>query len=199
MNSAQYKGLRERQGVPESHFYFITKAWLQIVECRRVLEWSYVYGYFMPEHETEKKVFFEHLQGVAESTLEKLHNLAEKELDRFLAVTALSEVFKEFRRKLVELTAVTACYFERLVRALENGLSDISSQDQASSSSNNSSKDEAEDYWFCDRCTFASLGTLTKCQMCVLSFDGYEPYDIKGPFTKNVGLKKILKISLINN
>jgi len=36
---------------------------LQIVECRRVLKWTYAYGYYLAEHEHAKKQFFEYLQG----------------------------------------------------------------------------------------------------------------------------------------
>ncbi|KAL3651271.1 3-oxoacyl-[acyl-carrier-protein] synthase I, chloroplastic [Castilleja foliolosa] len=45
----------------------ITSGWLHpsinqfIVECRRVLKWTYSYGYYLPEHEDTKK-FFEYLQ-----------------------------------------------------------------------------------------------------------------------------------------
>lgn len=37
---------------------------LQIVECRRVLKWTYAYGYYLPENEHAKRQFFEYLQGV---------------------------------------------------------------------------------------------------------------------------------------
>ncbi|KAL3621714.1 3-oxoacyl-[acyl-carrier-protein] synthase I, chloroplastic [Castilleja foliolosa] len=48
----------------------ITSGWLHpsinqfIVECRRVLKWTYAYGYYLPEHEDTKKKFFEYLQGI---------------------------------------------------------------------------------------------------------------------------------------
>lgn len=37
---------------------------LQIVECRRVLKWTYAYGFYLPEHEHAKRQFFEYLQGM---------------------------------------------------------------------------------------------------------------------------------------
>jgi hypothetical protein len=39
--------------------------WLvdQIVECRRVLKWTYAYGFYLPENEHAKRAFFEYLQG----------------------------------------------------------------------------------------------------------------------------------------
>jgi hypothetical protein len=46
---------------------------LQIVECRRVLKWTYAYGYYLPEHEHAKRQFFEYLQGSHFPKLEGRH------------------------------------------------------------------------------------------------------------------------------
>lgn len=45
----------------------------QIVECRRVLKWTYAYGYYLPEHEHAKRQFFEYLQGLCFLTLDAWH------------------------------------------------------------------------------------------------------------------------------
>ena len=47
-----------------ANIYFFYVACLQIVECRRVLKWTYAYGYYLPEPEHAKKQFFEYLQGI---------------------------------------------------------------------------------------------------------------------------------------
>ncbi|KAL0392493.1 UNVERIFIED_CONTAM: putative E3 ubiquitin-protein ligase ARI7, partial [Sesamum radiatum] len=120
--------LSEVQSQPESQLKFILEAWQQIVECRRVLKWTYAYGYYLPEHEQTKKQFFEYLQGEAEAGLERLHQCAEKELMNYLNSDGPSKDFNDFRTKLAGLTSVTRNYFENLVRALENGLSDVDSQ-----------------------------------------------------------------------
>ncbi|KAK1270886.1 putative E3 ubiquitin-protein ligase ARI7 [Acorus gramineus] len=125
MQTVQLEKLSDKQSQPESQLKFITEAWLQIVECRRVLKWTYAYGYYLPEHETAKKQFFEYLQGEAEAGLERLHKCAEKELQVFLDAETPSKDFNEFRTKLAGLTSVTRNYFENLVRALENGLEDV--------------------------------------------------------------------------
>ncbi|XLU67521.1 hypothetical protein S245_026574 [Arachis hypogaea] len=80
MQTVHIEKLSDTQCQPESQLKFITEAWLQIVECGRVLKWTYAYGYYLPEHEHAKKQFFEYLQGEAESGLERLHQCAEKEL-----------------------------------------------------------------------------------------------------------------------
>ncbi|KAJ4840373.1 putative E3 ubiquitin-protein ligase ari7 [Turnera subulata] len=127
MQTVHLEKLSDIHCTPESQLKFITEAWLQIVECRRVLKWTYAYGYYLPEHEQAKRQFFEYLQGEAESGLERLHQCAEKELQQFLTAEGPSKEFDDFRTKLAGLTSVTKNYFENLVRALENGLADVDS------------------------------------------------------------------------
>lgn len=126
------KKLSELHGQPDSHLQFITQAWLQIIECRRVLKWTYAYGYYIPENEKTKKTFFEYLQGEAESGLEKLHHCAETEIHEVLKEGSPAEKLNNFRTKLTGLTRVTRNYFENLVQALENGLEDVYSQEACS-------------------------------------------------------------------
>ena len=81
----------------------------QIVNCRRILKWTYAYGYYkfdtltLPtragdgvtaaqvaeakarkQRTEERKVLFEFLQGEAESALEKLSGLMDRDLKRFM-------------------------------------------------------------------------------------------------------------------
>ncbi|XP_057779098.1 probable E3 ubiquitin-protein ligase ARI8 isoform X2 [Salvia miltiorrhiza] len=63
MQSVHLEKLSEVQSQPESQLKFIIEAWQQIVECRRVLKWTYAYGYYLPEAEHTKKQFFEYLQA----------------------------------------------------------------------------------------------------------------------------------------
>ncbi|XP_038704881.1 probable E3 ubiquitin-protein ligase ARI8 isoform X2 [Tripterygium wilfordii] len=183
--------LSDIQCQPESQLKFITEAWLQIVECRRVLKWTYAYGYYLPEYENAKRQFFEYLQGEAESGLERLHQCAEKELQVYLNGEGPSKDFNEFRTKLAGLTSVTRNYFENLVRALENGLSDVDahgassrtgssrslgggssrgrggkSKGSTSRSSGPSRNTDDSSYWSCEHCTFANVKSATICQMC---------------------------------
>ncbi|XP_009340337.2 probable E3 ubiquitin-protein ligase ARI7 [Pyrus x bretschneideri] len=134
MRTVHMEKLSDIQREPESQLKFITDAWLQIVECRRVLKWTYAYGYYLPDHEQAKRQFFEYLQGEAESGLERLHQCAEKELLQFLNAEGPSKEFVDFHTKLAGLTGVTKNYFENLVRALENGLCDVDSQEACSGS-----------------------------------------------------------------
>nr|GEW49113.1 hypothetical protein [Tanacetum cinerariifolium] len=116
----------------QRHAHYYEHAWLQRVECRRVLKWTYAYGFYIPEKEKEKKALFEFLQGQAEVGLEKLHLCAEKELQIYIKKEdeeATTEViFNSFRIKLTNLTNATHSYFQNLVMALENGLSEVDSR-----------------------------------------------------------------------
>ncbi|XP_078171945.1 putative E3 ubiquitin-protein ligase ARI8 isoform X1 [Carex rostrata] len=146
LQNEKLEKLSDRQSQPESQLKFITDAWLQIVECRRVLKWTYAYGFYLHENEHAKRQFFEYLQGDAESGLERLHQCAEKELQVYLEAETPLKDFNDFRTKLAGLTSVTRNYFENLVRALETGLNDVgpsnsqAGSNQAACSKSSSSK-----------------------------------------------------------
>lgn len=164
-----------------------------IVECRRVLKWTYAYGYYLPEHELAKKQFFEYLQGEAEAALERLHQCAEREIQVQFEEESAEEVsFNEFRTKLAGLTSVTRNYFENLVRALENGLADVHSfrvaagsktkpqmstrgstsrlRGASSSRIGSSSKVVSDNgHWYCEHCTYANTEASLVCAMCHLA------------------------------
>ncbi|VAH49063.1 unnamed protein product [Triticum turgidum subsp. durum] len=190
-NISQLEKLSDIQSQPESQLKFIIEAWLQIVECRRVLKWTYAYGYYLPEHEHAKRQFFEYLQGEAESGLERLHQCAEKELQIYLEAESPSKDFNDFRTKLAGLTSVTRNYFENLVQALETGLNDVGpSTSQSTGIKNTTSKSlggksksgknrasaagsksgsssrgvDDSNIWTCDQCTYVNPRSAKACQ-----------------------------------
>lgn len=57
--------------------------------------------------------------------MERLHRHVENELKEFLYVGPRDE-FNDFRVNLINLTRVTKDYFKNMVKALENGLYDVS-------------------------------------------------------------------------
>ncbi|KVI00310.1 Zinc finger, C6HC-type [Cynara cardunculus var. scolymus] len=173
MQTVHLAKLSEKQCQPETQLKFIIEAWLQIVECRRVLKWTYAYGYYLPEQEHAKR---------------QLHQCAEKELHTYLNEDASQDEFNNFRTKLAGLTSVTRNYFENLVRALENGLSDVDAhgassktsssknaagtskgkggKGKASSKGGAASRNDDSTGWSCDQCTYMNPKTVTSCQMC---------------------------------
>ncbi|CAI8602548.1 unnamed protein product [Vicia faba] len=169
-------------------FLVLSRLYDLIIECRRVLKWTYAYGFYLAEHEHAKKQFFEYLQGEAESGLERLHQCAEKELQVFLNGDGPSKDFNDFRTKLAGLTSVTRNYFENLVRELENGLCDVDSNGAASSKATGSknaagsskgrggrgkgtvrasmsSRITDDNHWSCEQCTYANVRSATACQI----------------------------------
>ncbi|AQK57780.1 Putative RING zinc finger domain superfamily protein [Zea mays] len=187
----QIANLTDIFGIPETQLKFIIEAWSQIIECRRVLKWTYAYGYYLDDK--IKSEFFEYLQGEAESGLERLHQCAEKDLQIFLpsvksdsteTTTPTVAEFGEFRVKLAGLTSVTRNYFENLVQALEAGLEDVRATGQAAGTSSTAtsskkggtkskkkqhtapSSDHTDDGWPCERCTFLNPPTVDACSVC---------------------------------
>ena len=69
------------------------------------------------------------MQGEAESNLERLHHCTKKDMHDYLNKKCSDKEFNNFKAKLSGLTTVTRNYFENLVKALENGLEDTSSQE----------------------------------------------------------------------
>lgn len=114
------------QNEPLSQMTFLVEAWEQIVECRRVLKWTYAYGYYLSEEDDDavttraRKHLFEYSQGEAEGVLEKLHHCAEREFEDYLSAAKPPKEFQSFRRKLCNLTSVTKGFFQKLVAELEN-------------------------------------------------------------------------------
>ncbi|KAL1810661.1 hypothetical protein DCAR_0622749 [Daucus carota subsp. sativus] len=127
MRDENHDVLLAKHAQSSSQLKFVLDAWTQIVECRRVLKWTYAYGYYLPEDNIAKTKLFEYLQGEAEAALENLHHCAEKELTEFLRDGTTAEFNTTFREKLANLTSVTKTYFANLVEALENGLADVDS------------------------------------------------------------------------
>ncbi|KAI3866543.1 hypothetical protein MKW92_019270, partial [Papaver armeniacum] len=125
MQSDILKEVSHRYGLTDSELEFITDAWLQIIECRRVLKWTYAYGYYLPKSEKVKTDLFGYMQDKAESELETLYRCTLVELRSCIKKynDEHKKEFNSFRRKLVNMTSVTRMSFENLVRALENGLS----------------------------------------------------------------------------
>ncbi|KAK9905069.1 hypothetical protein WJX75_009180 [Coccomyxa subellipsoidea] len=130
------EGLSELTATPTSQLKFLPDAWAQVVDCRRILKWTYAYGYYrFGEHAIgrngaaipadtlkQQQEFFEFNQGQAESFLEKLHGMAEKQVIQFLDGSMPAEGWGKFRETLIGLTDVTRSHFDKLVQELEKGM-----------------------------------------------------------------------------
>ncbi|KAL6773642.1 hypothetical protein ACKKBG_A21960 [Auxenochlorella protothecoides x Auxenochlorella symbiontica] len=79
----QQEPLSEITATPSSQLKFVEDAWKQVIDCRRILKWTYAEGYYKFTKEDGKKEdlaaeqherFFVFNQGQAEHYLERLHH-----------------------------------------------------------------------------------------------------------------------------
>ncbi|KAL9165230.1 hypothetical protein ABFS82_06G157500 [Erythranthe guttata] len=99
---------------------FVIDALETIVESRKVLKWSFAYGYYLPITEKKKIAYLRNLQEDAEVALEKLQRFAEVEMVKYICADFRSDN----KEKLVDTTDEARSYVEKLVRAVENDLSE---------------------------------------------------------------------------
>ncbi|PWA38649.1 Zinc finger, C6HC-type [Artemisia annua] len=132
-----------RHCLPKIRLMFIIDAWLQIVECRRVLKWTYVYGYYIPIEEEDQKGFYEYNLGKAEDNLERLFLCAVMGLQTCIKYEFELEQFNSFSEELSGLTKVTHTCFQNLVTALENGLSEVASHEDVSKTQTSTGQGDA--------------------------------------------------------
>ena len=133
---------------PASNYRFVTEAWREIMNCRRILKWTYASGYYsFDEHHStigdfvinsntkcnkrklqELRDFFEFAQNDAENALERITHKMEKQLPMYLLDPELLgkertlDTWDDFRKDLIGLTDVTRTQFARLITFLENGV-----------------------------------------------------------------------------
>ncbi|GAB4818029.1 hypothetical protein N2152v2_005075 [Parachlorella kessleri] len=133
-NSEKMETLSERTATPTSQLKFVLDGWMQVVDCRRILKWTYALGYYTFEEDlraskaakeakAQQQEFFEFNQGQAEHYLEKLHHKLEKELAGYLKEgDPPAEAWPKFREQLIGMTDVTRTHFHKLVDEFEQGV-----------------------------------------------------------------------------
>ncbi|KAG6617493.1 ariadne-like ubiquitin ligase [Phytophthora cinnamomi] len=87
---------------------FLNAATEQLIECRRVLKYTYVFGYYLPPG--KEKNLFEYLQENLEKNAEHLTGLSEMPLD------------KMNRSEIINYTRVTETFLRNLLTGVEDGL-----------------------------------------------------------------------------
>lgn len=123
----------------------------EVIECRRILQWTYVLGYYMPSG--PEKQLFEFLQENLEKNAEHLHGLVERPLDKVrgslpavltlprprrlasthpAAATQFANVdardaFQRYRTDVTNFSNVTRKFRENLMVGVEGGLTEASS------------------------------------------------------------------------
>ena len=113
--------LHDIKQYPIGEVEFLKLAVEQVIKCRRVLKWTYAFGYFLSPG--VEKNLFEHLQEKLEENTEHLHELVEKPLDEFLDLNITDKSkFYHYKSDLTNYFQVTKNFFENLLDGIENGL-----------------------------------------------------------------------------
>jgi len=90
-------------------FSFLAAATQQVLQCRSVLKYTYVFGYYLPDG--AEKTLFEYLQQQLEAATEHLSELSE-----------LPPIDKLDRTAIVNYTRITEQFCTNLIKGVENGL-----------------------------------------------------------------------------
>nr|BAK06149.1 predicted protein [Hordeum vulgare subsp. vulgare] len=127
-DGSQREAVAAAFGVVETELDFLEEAFRQVAECRRMLRWTYAFGYNLDD--PAKRDLFEDLQSQADKSLELLHECAEKDRKDLVAEAAgvrgaVADKYLEFRPKLSSLTAVARNHFENMARAFRDGLAEV--------------------------------------------------------------------------
>ncbi len=105
------KEMQEKQSDAWIDVQYVTDAVDTVVLCRRVLKYTYVIGYYMPEHSPEKLLFERHQEMLEENT-EKLHECTEGQ-----------NVFTADRTQVVNWTRITERFRKSLLDSYIDGMS----------------------------------------------------------------------------
>lgn len=93
---------------------FLLEAVATVIDCRRVIAWTYVYGFYLDvASDSSQQQFFNMQQQQLEEFTDKLHELAEeKEIEKLMSL--------EMEKEVKTLTAVIKKYRANIVDTLEN-------------------------------------------------------------------------------
>lgn len=87
---------------------FLKDAVDMLIECRRVLKFTYVYGFYLP-HDTAKRELFEDHQENLEKFTEHLSELSEMPLENMQ------------RTEVINYTRITSRFMQEMLKAVEEG------------------------------------------------------------------------------
>eukprot|EP01108_Squamamoeba_japonica_P000290 TRINITY_DN1057_c0_g1_i3.p1 TRINITY_DN1057_c0_g1~~TRINITY_DN1057_c0_g1_i3.p1 ORF type:complete len:411 (+),score=190.25 TRINITY_DN1057_c0_g1_i3:270-1502(+) len=105
-------------GVRPADTRFMGTATEQLLRCRRILEYSYVYGFYLSERPGAERNLFEYLQEDVEKHTNELSEVYEREL------TALADypAFIAWKERVSNLTRVCAKFVDNFCAGVARGL-----------------------------------------------------------------------------
>eukprot|EP01121_Diplochlamys_sp_Union-15-3_P018346 TRINITY_DN6656_c0_g2_i1.p1 TRINITY_DN6656_c0_g2~~TRINITY_DN6656_c0_g2_i1.p1 ORF type:complete len:503 (+),score=81.00 TRINITY_DN6656_c0_g2_i1:99-1607(+) len=108
----------DKFGVRAQDTKFLMEATEQLLKNRRVLQWSYVFGFYLDKKKTAEKSLFEYLQEDLEKHTNTLSTWYEKALDTI----ADYQAFMSWKETVTNLTRVTAKFLDKFVEGVSEGL-----------------------------------------------------------------------------
>eukprot|EP00455_Lapot_gusevi_P033531 TRINITY_DN3667_c0_g1_i1.p1 TRINITY_DN3667_c0_g1~~TRINITY_DN3667_c0_g1_i1.p1 ORF type:complete len:508 (+),score=78.56 TRINITY_DN3667_c0_g1_i1:116-1639(+) len=108
---ARMKELQDLKGVGFMDVQFLFNSVKTVISCRHVLQWTYAYGYYLPDG-TQQKALYETYQEQLEKFCEHLHELSEKPLEELKDL--------RIRTDVINYTRVTERYRDNIISAIEN-------------------------------------------------------------------------------
>lgn len=88
---------------------YLKQACEQVIECRRVLKYSYILGFSLKKG-TQEQILFEHQQEMLEKNTEKLHELTEASIESIDKIS------------VINLTRVTEKFLSSLLKNISGGI-----------------------------------------------------------------------------
>eukprot|EP01098_Paradermamoeba_levis_P001558 TRINITY_DN1182_c0_g7_i3.p1 TRINITY_DN1182_c0_g7~~TRINITY_DN1182_c0_g7_i3.p1 ORF type:complete len:566 (-),score=138.00 TRINITY_DN1182_c0_g7_i3:21-1718(-) len=105
----------EKFGENVGDLQFLTNATEQLIQNRRILSWSYCYGYYL--FKGAQKSLFEYLQQDLENHTNTLSGLYEKSLDEFVDFP----VFSKWRNEVMNYTKTSKKFLQNFVEGVHEG------------------------------------------------------------------------------
>lgn len=97
---------------------FLSEATEQLIACRRVLQWSYVMGYYLDKSKQAERNLFEYLQEDLEKHTNHLSELYEQNLDLIVDYHA----FMKWKEDVTNYTRVTKKFLDNFIEGTAEGL-----------------------------------------------------------------------------
>ena len=105
---------------PVAELTFLETALDIVIKCRKVLKWTYAYGFYLED--VKEKNLFEDAQEQLEKNCDRLHEYLEQDFEPFLAEEQLDKKpFYNYKSDLVTRYEVTKQFYENLLEGLDSG------------------------------------------------------------------------------
>jgi hypothetical protein len=156
---------------------------MQVIDCRRVLKWSYAYGYFA-KFDEQRKNYFEYQQGQLEKKVDELQELSEKtDIERLFdkqgdTLEESLKPYSEFKEQLLRLTKVVGTFFTNLSKVFEEWQTEESDEEMAEAAPEEGQAGQGERN---DAGTGANRGAAPRPPRARPRIQGAQPYQVNAP------------------